>query len=379
MTFEEFEKYSKMNSIRGHQLTDDNVNKIHLGDCIEIMKSLPKGCADMIFADPPYNLQLGGDLTRPDNSKVDAVDDDWDKFADFATYDKFTREWLSAARDCLSDTGTIWVIGSYHNIFRVGAIMQDLGFWILNDVVWRKTNPMPNFKGTRFTNAHETMIWATKTPNQKKYTFNYDALKVLNDDLQMRSDWSIPICNGGERLKDITGKKVHPTQKPEALLHRVITAATKPNDLILDPFFGSGTTGAVAKALGRNWIGLERDETYALAANQRIANVVPASLEDVTPLKSKKEEVRVPFGSLVEQGILRAGDAIYSPKGEVAARVRSDGSIMCGDKIGSIHRIGAAVQSSPACNGWTYWHYRTDKGLVPIDFLRHQMRQKMAA
>ena len=208
-----------------------------------------------VYKRQPYNLQLGGDLTRPDNSKVDAVDDDWDKFADFATYDKFTREWLSAARDCLSDTGTIWVIGSYHNIFRVGAIMQDLGFWILNDVVWRKTNPMPNFKGTRFTNAHETMIWATKTPNQKKYTFNYDALKVLNDDLQMRSDWSIPICNGGERLKDITGKKVHPTQKPEALLHRVITAATKPNDLILDPFFGSGTTGAVAKALGRNWIG----------------------------------------------------------------------------------------------------------------------------
>lgn len=360
-------------------MTKDIENRIHLGDCIEIMKSLPAGCADMIFADPPYNLQLGGDLTRPDNSKVDAVDDDWDKFDDFAAYDKFTRDWLKAARHCLSDTGTIWVIGSYHNIFRVGAILQDLGYWILNDVIWRKTNPMPNFKGTRFTNAHETMIWATKSPNQKRYTFNYDALKVLNDDLQMRSDWSIPICSGGERLKDMSGKKVHPTQKPEALLHRILMAATKPDDLVLDPFFGSGTTGAVAKSLGRRWIGLERDETYALAANQRISQVTSGTLADVTPLKSKKEEVRIPFGHLVEQGLLRAGDAIYSPKGEFSARVRADGSIMLGDSVGSIHRIGAKAQSSPACNGWTYWHFKSDAGLQPIDFLRHQVRKSMAA
>jgi len=333
----------------------------------------------MIFADPPYNLQLGGDLTRPDNSKVDAVDDDWDKFADFATYDKFTREWLGAARDCLSDTGTIWVIGSYHNIFRVGAIMQDLGFWILNDVIWRKTNPMPNFKGTRFTNAHETMIWATKSPNQKKYTFNYDALKVLNDDIQMRSDWSIPICSGHERLKDNLGKKVHPTQKPEALLHRIMMAATKPNDMILDPFFGSGTSGAVAKSLGRRWLGIERDTNYALAANERIARIVPFTSGDVIPLKAKREEVRIPFGTLIEQGLLRPGDAIYSPRGEKAARIHADGSICMGEMVGSIHRVGALAQSSPACNGWTYWHFRTENGLVPIDVLRHQMRAKLAA
>jgi modification methylase len=360
-------------------MTGGKDETILVGDCIELMRGLPKGSVDMVFADPPYNLQLGGELTRPDNSRVDGVADDWDKFADFAAYDRFTRDWLGAAREALSDTGTLWVIGSYHNIFRVGAILQDLGFWILNDVVWRKTNPMPNFKGTRFQNAHETMIWATKSAGQKRYTFNYDALKTLNDDLQMRSDWSIPICSGGERLKDIAGRKVHPTQKPEALLHRVLTAASKPGDLILDPFFGSGTTGAVAKALGRRFIGIERDAAYAVAAEQRIARVRPGVLEDVTPLKSKKDEPRVPFGTVVEQGLLRPGDAIYSPKGEVAARVRADGSIIAGDMVGSIHRVGAQVQSAPACNGWTYWHLRTDAGLVPIDTLRQTMRARMAA
>lgn len=354
-------------------------NRIHIGDCIEQMEALPKKCADMIFADPPYNLQLGGELTRPNNSKVDAVTDDWDKFRDFKEYDDFTRAWLSAARDCLSDTGTIWVIGSYHNIFRVGAIMQDLGFWILNDVVWRKTNPMPNFKGTRFTNAHETLIWASKTSHQKKYTFNYDALKALNEDLQMRSDWSMPICSGHERLKDDAGKKIHPTQKPEALLHRILTAATKPGDVVLDPFFGSGTTGAVAKALNRRWIGIEQNEKYSTAAHKRIENVIPSSLEDSVPLKSKKEEVRIPFGSLVEQGMLNAGDAIYSPKGEIAARVRADGSVMLGKEIGSIHKMGALAQSATACNGWTYWHIKTDGGLIPIDNLRSQMRQRLIA
>jgi modification methylase len=354
-------------------------NRIHLGDCIENMRKLPKGCADMVFADPPYNLQLGGDLLRPDNSKVDAVDDDWDRFDNFKAYDDFTREWLSAARDCMSDTGTIWVIGSYHNIFRVGAIMQDLGFWILNDVIWRKSNPMPNFKGTRFTNAHETLIWATKSSNQKKYTFNYDALKVMNDDLQMRSDWSIPICSGSERLKDDDGRKVHPTQKPEALLHRIFTAATKPGDLVLDPFFGSGTSGAVAKALNRRWIGLERDETYAAAAQARIDAVIPSSLEDSTPMKSKREEARIPFGNLIEQGLLRAGDTIFSPKGDISARVRADGSITMGNLVGSIHRMGAIAQNSAACNGWTYWHFKTEGGLKSIDFLRHQLRQSIAA
>ncbi|GIU67334.1 site-specific DNA-methyltransferase [Candidatus Phycosocius spiralis] len=354
-------------------------NRILIGDCIELMKSLPEGSVDLIFADPPYNLQLGGDLMRPDQSKVAGVNDDWDKFADFAAYDVFTKAWLAAARRCLSSTGTIWVIGSYHNIFRVGATLQDLGFWILNDVIWRKTNPMPNFKGTRFQNAHETMIWATKSADQKRYTFNYDALKVLNDDLQMRSDWSIPICSGGERLKDSAGKKIHPTQKPEALLHRILMAASKPGDLVLDPFFGSGTTGAVAKALGRRWIGMERDKGYATAAEQRIANVEPGHRDHLEGMKSKKEEVRVPFGTIVEQGLLRAGDAIYSPRGDVAARVRADGSIMAGEMVGSIHRVGAQIQRAPACNGWTYWHLRTDAGLVPIDTLRREMRARMAA
>lgn len=354
-------------------------NRILIGDCIELMEALPAGSVDMVFADPPYNLQLGGELTRPDNSRVDAVDDDWDKFSDFAAYDAFTRRWLAAARRCLKDTGTIWVIGSYHNIFRVGATLQDQGYWILNDVIWRKTNPMPNFKGTRFQNAHETLIWAAKSANQKRYTFNYDALKVLNDDVQMRSDWSIPICTGGERLKDTTGRKVHPTQKPEALLHRIMTAATRPGDLVLDPFFGSGTTGAVAKALGRRWLGLERDTGYAIAAEQRIARVVPHADADVVPVKSKKEEVRIPFGSLVEQGLVRPGDALYSPRGDIAARVRADGSIMAGDKVGSIHRVGAQVQSAPACNGWTYWHIRSGRDLLPIDLLRQQARARLAA
>jgi modification methylase len=360
-------------------VTDLPLNRILIGDCIELMEALPEKSVDMVFADPPYNLQLGGELTRPDNSKVDAVDDAWDRFDDFASYDAFTRRWMAAARRCLKDTGTIWVIGSYHNIFRVGSTLQDLGYWILNDVIWRKTNPMPNFKGTRFQNAHETLIWATRSAGQKRYTFNYDALKVLNDDLQMRSDWSIPICTGGERLKDAAGHKVHPTQKPEALLHRVLMAATRPGDVVLDPFFGSGTTGAVARALGRNWIGLERETGYALAAEQRIARVVPGALDDVVPLKSRKDEPRIPFGSLVEQGIVKPGDELLSPRGDIAARVRADGSIMAGDAVGSIHRVGAQVQSAPACNGWTYWHIRTGQGLAPIDQLRQQMRARLAA
>lgn len=353
--------------------------RILVGDCVALMNALPEASVDMVFADPPYNLQLGGGLTRPDQSTVDGVDAAWDRFDSFADYDAFTRDWLAAARRCLSDTGTLWVIGSYHNIFRVGAILQDLGFWILNDVIWRKTNPMPNFKGTRFQNAHETLIWAAKSAGQKRYTFNYDALKTLNDDVQMRSDWSIPICNGGERLRDAAGRKAHPTQKPEALLHRVLTAATRPGDLVLDPFFGTGTTGAVAKALGRRFIGLEREPEYAAAATERIANIRCGEISDLMPLKSRREEARVPFGTLVEQGLLRPGDSIYSPRGDVSARVRADGSIKAGDAIGSIHRVGAAVQSAPACNGWTYWHLRTDSGLVPIDTLRQAMRARLAA
>jgi modification methylase len=352
---------------------------IILGDCLEELKKLPSRSCDLVFADPPYNLQLGGDLLRPDNSKVDAVDDHWDRFESFAAYDAFTKAWLSECQRILKDDGALWVIGSYHNIFRVGATLQDLGFWILNDIVWRKSNPMPNFKGTRFTNAHETMIWATKSRGGKRYTFNYDAMKMANDDLQMRSDWSLPLCTGEERLKDEAGVKAHPTQKPEALLHRVILASTRPGDVILDPFFGTGTTGAAAKRLGRHYIGIEREEAYAKLAKARIAKVIPATAADLAVTGSKKTEPRIPFGQIVEAGLLRAGDVLYDDKGRHAASVRADGSLIVGELSGSIHKVGAMVQSQPACNGWTYWHFKSDKGLAPIDVLRAKVRQQLVA
>ncbi|CAN7568011.1 DNA methyltransferase [Phenylobacterium sp. LjRoot225] len=348
------------------------------GDCLEELKKLPDRSVDLVFADPPYNLQLGGELLRPDNSKVDAVDDDWDRFESFETYDTFTKAWMGECRRVLKDDGALWVIGSYHNIFRVGATLQDLGFWILNDIIWRKSNPMPNFKGTRFTNAHETLIWATKSRGGKRYTFNYDAMKMANDELQMRSDWTLPLCTGEERLKDETGAKAHPTQKPEALLHRLIMASTKPGDIILDPFFGTGTTGAAAKRLGRRFIGIEREEAYAKLAKERIARVIPVAPDEVVVTSSKKSEPRIPFGQIVEAGLLRAGDILYDTKGRHAARVRADGSLVVGEVSGSIHKVGALVQSAPACNGWTYWHFKSDKGLAPIDVLRAKVRSQIA-
>ena len=346
------------------------------GDCIARMNALPEGCADLIFADPPYNLQLRGDLHRPDQSKVDAVDDHWDQFDSFAEYDRFTREWLTAARRVLKDTGSIWVIGSYHNIFRVGATLQDLGFWILNDVIWRKSNPMPNFRGKRFTNAHETLIWATKNPKQQ-YTFNYEAMKALNDELQMRSDWTLPICAGHERLKGADGQKAHSTQKPESLLHRVIVASTKPGDVILDPFFGSGTTGAVAKRLGRHFIGIEREKTYADIARARIAEIVPASDESIEVTKSKRSEPRIPFGWVVERGLLPVGTVLHGTRKHQKAQVRADGTLVCADGKGSIHQMGAHVQGLDACNGWTFWQFELNGALVPIDVLRQQLRAEL--
>ncbi|WP_338576325.1 site-specific DNA-methyltransferase [Brevundimonas olei] len=347
------------------------------GDCIEVLKGLPDKSVDMVFADPPYNLQLGGDLLRPDNSKVDAVDDDWDKFDSFAAYDAFTRAWLGECRRVLKDEGSLWVIGSYHNIFRLGAAMQDLGFWVLNDIIWRKSNPMPNFKGTRFTNAHETLIWAAKSREQKRYTFNYDALKAFNEDTQMRSDWTLALCTGNERLKDENGDKAHPTQKPEALLHRVLLSASRVGDVVLDPFFGTGTTGAAARRLGRHFIGIERDETYASLAEKRIKAVIPAAPEDLVVTGSKKAEPKVPFGALVEAGLLAPGDKLYCPKGEREARVRADGSLVSGALTGSIHKLGALLENAPACNGWTYWRFKTDTGLRPIDALRAEIRAGM--
>ncbi len=350
---------------------------IHRGDCIEVLKRLPDASVDMVFADPPYNLQLGGDLLRPDNSKVDAVDDDWDKFAGFAEYDAFTRAWLGECRRVLKPEGSIWVIGSYHNVFRLGSAIQDLGFWVLNDIIWRKSNPMPNFKGTRFTNAHETLIWAARSRDQKRYTFNYDALKAFNEDTQMRSDWTFALCTGEERIKDAEGKKAHPTQKPEALLHRVLLSATRPGDVVLDPFFGTGTTGAAARRLGRHFIGIERDEDYVRVAETRIASVIPANAEDLAVMGSKRAEPKVPFGALVEAGLLNPGDRLYCPKGEREARVRADGSLVSGSLTGSIHKLGALLENAPACNGWTYWRFKTDQGLKSIDALRAEIRAGM--
>lgn len=359
-------------------MAKDLANRIIVGDCVAAMNALPQGCADLVFADPPYNLQLGGELLRPDHSRVDGVEDDWDKFSDFAHYDTFTRDWLAAARRVLKPDGALWVIGAYHNIFRVGAILQDLGFWILNDVVWVKTNPMPNFRGARLANAHETLIWAAPSKDAKP-TFNYQALKAANDDLQMRSDWVIPICSGGERLKDAAGKKVHPTQKPEALLHRVLTMSTQPGDLVVDPFFGTGTTGAVAQRLGRRWIGIERETAYVAAAEARLRQVRPVEDADaLAPLPSRRDQPRVPFGMIVESGLLSAGARLFSPERRHIAKVRADGNVMVGDAIGSIHRIGAHVQRLPACNGWTYWHFESDSGLAPIDILRQQVRAQLS-
>jgi modification methylase len=351
--------------------------QILIGDCVEVLRTLPDKSVDLVFADPPYNLQLGGDLHRPDNSKVDAVDDDWDRFDSFETYDTFTKAWLTECRRVLKDDGALWVIGSYHNIFRVGATLQDLGYWILNDVVWRKTNPMPNFKGTRFSNATETLIWAARSKGQRRYTFNYDALKTANDDLQMRSDWLIPLCTGEERVKNDAGEKAHPTQKPEALLHRVLLASTKPGDVVLDPFFGVGTTGAAAKRMGRKFIGIERDETYAALAKKRIEQVIPSTAEEMVVTGSKKDEPRIPFGMILEAGLLRPGDELFCPKGSRKARVRADGSLVFGELSGSIHKLGALVDQAPACNGWTFWHVKTDRGFAPIDVLRTKVRANL--
>jgi modification methylase len=351
------------------------LNQIIAGDCIEAMRALPEASIDLIFADPPYNLQLKSDLRRPDNSRVDAVDDAWDQFASFQTYDSFTREWLSAARRLLKPNGAIWVIGSYHNVFRLGAELQNQGFWILNDVVWRKSNPMPNFRGKRLTNAHETLIWASKE-QASKYTFNYEALKALNEGIQMRSDWVLPICTGHERLKDDAGDKAHPTQKPESLLHRVLLGTTNEGDVVLDPFFGTGTTGAVAKMLGRDFIGIEREAAYRKVAEKRLAKVRKYDRSALQVSTSKRAEPRVPFGQLVERGMLRPGEVLVSNNGKTA-KVRADGTLVSAEATGSIHQVGAALEGAPSCNGWTYWTFRRDGKTVPIDVLRQQIRAEM--
>ena len=367
------QKMGKMTTVVREALP---LNTIMETDCIEAMNSLPANSIDLIFADPPYNLQLRGDLHRPDSSKVDAVDNDWDKFSSFSLYDTFTKNWLSAARRTLKPNGAIWVVGSYHNIFRVGSEIQNQGFWILNDVVWRKSNPMPNFRGMRLTNAHETLIWASKS-EESKYTFNYDALKSLNDGIQMRSDWVLPICTGHERLKDEKGDKAHPTQKPESLLHRIIVATTKPNDVVLDPFFGTGTTGAVAKKLGRDFIGIEREPAYIKVAKERIKNIRKFDRSSLEVTLSKRSEPRVPFGQLVERGMLNPGEDLWSLNGRHKAKIRVDGTLIGNDIKGSIHQVGAAMEGAPSCNGWSYWCYKRDGKRIPIDILRQQIRSEM--
>ncbi len=353
------------------------LDKVLIGDCISLMKGLPANSVDVIFADPPYNLQLTNELLRPNHSRVDGVVEAWDKFSSFAAYDEFTLQWLSAAKRVLKKTGTIWLIGSYHNIFRAGAILQDLDFWILNDIIWRKTNPMPNFRGRRFTNAHETLIWAAREPGVSNYTFNYDAMKALNEGLQMRSDWLLPICSGGERLRDEAGGKAHPTQKPEALLHRVILASTNPGDVILDPFFGTGTTGAMAKRLGRHFIGMEREHEYASKAIARIAAVEELSPEAMEVTTSKRAEARIPFGWLVERGLLAPGTVLCDITRRHTAKVRADGTLISANAKGSIHQVGAAVQGAPACNGWIFWHVEINGALAPIDLLRQKLRAEL--
>ena len=343
------------------------------GDCLAELKKLPSASVDLVFADPPYNLQLGGNLSRPDQSAVAGVEDDWDKFDSFAAYDAFCSVWLAEARRILKPDGALWVIGSYHNIYRLGRIIQDLDFWLLNDVVWRKTNPMPNFRGRRFTNAHETLIWAARSQSSR-HTFNYEAMKALNDDVQMRSDWELPICTGAERLKT-DGRKAHPTQKPESLLARVILASTNRGDLILDPFFGSGTTGAVARRLNRHFIGIEQDPTYAALARKRIKVVTPIASADLLATQPKRAKPKVPFGSLIERGLIEPGDVLFDSKRRFTARVRADGSLVTeASESGSIHSLGAKLQSLPSCNGWTFWHISRGGKDVVIDTFRDEVR-----
>ena len=362
-----------MSSIQNKKILNTIIND----DCIKIMNQMEENSVDLIFADPPYNLQLGDALTRPDNTNVAGVYEEWDSFESLSAYDEYTRKWMSAARRVLKDDGAIWVIGSYHNIFRVGYILQDLGFWILNDIIWNKTNPMPNFKGTRFTNAHETLIWAVKNP-KAKYTFNYEAMKALNEDTQMRSDWQIPLCTGKERLKGDDGGKLHPTQKPEALLYRVIMASSQVGDVVLDPFFGTGTTGAVAKKLGRNFIGIEKDKIYVKGAQARLDAVQRVENELCLEFSSKKRQPRITFGDVVERGLLNPGDILYDASKKHCAAVRSDGTLKSEKLEGSIHQVGAAAENAPACNGWVYWYFEDkEKGLVCIDELRTQIRQEL--
>lgn len=365
------------------QPTSLPLDQIIPGDCLYVLPSLPEKSIDLIFADPPYNLQLQHELWRPNHTRVAAVDDEWDQFAGFQAYDDFTRAWLQACQRVLKDDGSLWVIGSYHNIYRVGTILQDLGFWFLNDIIWVKTNPMPNFRGVRFTNAHETLIWVSKSKDAR-YTFNHHAMKAINDNLQMRSDWLLPVCGGSERLKE-NGKKAHSTQKPEALLYRILLAASNPGDVVLDPFFGSGTTGAMAKKLKRHWIGIEKEPRYIELAHQRIESVTPLTVDEaIFAIQDQtRRQPRLPFGALLENGLLQPGQRLYfKGRRTQSARVKADGRLLIEDSQnvdhfeGSIHQAARFLLDGSPCNGWDLWHYENDQGdLKPVDELRQALRQ----
>ena len=350
------------------------LNKIVNGNSLEILKTIPNKTFDLVFADPPYNLQIGKKLKRPDDSKVNGVNDKWDQFKSFDDYDNFCKKWLTECKRVLKDNGSIWVIGTYHNIFRLGYHIQNKGYWMLNDVIWRKNNPMPNFRGTRFTNAHETLIWASKNKNSK-YTFNYQSLKCLNDDLQMRSDWTLPICNGSERIKR-NGKKVHSAQKPESLLHRILLASTNKGDFVFDPFLGTGTTAVVAKKLGRNYFGVEKEKKYFQTSKQRLEKTIKIEDHYLDTIKNNKSKPRVPFGSLVELGIVKPGMSVFDQKKKVNAKIMADGSIKYQNSEGSIHKVAAKIIGAESCNGWTYWHYNKNGSILPIDHLRQRLISK---
>ena len=350
------------------------LNKITNGNSLEILKKIPDKTFDLVFVDPPYNLQIGKKLKRPDDSKVNGVNDKWDQFKNFNDYDNFCKIWLTESKRVLKDNGSIWVIGTYHNIFRLGYHIQNMEFWILNDVIWRKNNPMPNFRGTRFTNAHETLIWASKN-KKSKYTFNYQSLKCLNDDLQMRSDWTLPICNGNERIKK-NGKKVHSTQKPESLLHRILLAATNKGDFVFDPFLGTGTTAVVAKKLGRNYFGIESEKKYFKTAKQRLEKTIKMEDHYLDTIKNNKSKPRIPFGSLVELGIVKPGMSVFDYKKKINAKIMADGSIKYQNSEGSIHKVAAKIIGAESCNGWTYWHYNNNGSMLPIDDLRQRLISK---
>ena len=349
-------------------------NRIINGESLEVLKKIPSKTFDLVFADPPYNMQIGEKLKRPDNSRVHGVNDKWDRFLNFKHYDEFSKEWLKQCKRILKDNGSVWVIGTYHNIFRLGYHIQNLNYWILNDVIWRKNNPMPNFKGTRFTNAHETLIWASKS-KKSKYTFNYQSLKCLNDDLQMRSDWTLPICNGKERLKK-NGKKIHSTQKPEALLHRIILATTNKGDLVCDPFIGTGTSAVVAKKLGRKYFGIEKDKKYFGAANKRINQTKVIEDNYLDTVENNKSKPRIPFGSLVEMGIIKPGSVLFDQKRKFNAKIMADGSLKHKGNEGSIHRVAAKIMGTESYNGWTYWYCNIKGNSVSIDNLRQRLISK---